>query len=96
MRDDEPFIPYRYAEFLKQGDDEYRSKFLLGTWENTNDCVFSREQVGKLLEAGRISKDKAEYLLYLRYEVRRGNKVVVDKDRCYVDLDEIRHYLTLL
>lgn len=66
-------------------------------WQDTNDYVFSRQQVYKLFEERRISRDKAEYLLRLRYELTRSNKLRVrDGDNSLVDLDEIRYYLALL
>jgi hypothetical protein len=77
------------GEFYKQ---------FLQEWKDTNDYVFSREQVGKLLEAGRIGKDKAEYLLRLRYEyTHHTDKLQVrDEKDCLVDIAEIRYYLALL
>lgn len=66
-------------------------------WQDTNDYVFSRQQVYKLFEERRISRDKADYLLRLRYELTRSNKLRVrDEDNSLVDLDEIRYYLALL
>lgn len=77
--------------------DEWAKQYL-GTWTDTNDYVFSQEQVYKLLEAGRIDKNRAEYLLRLRYQVRpyNGKLEVRDEDDCRVDLEEIRYYLALL
>lgn len=71
-------------------------KLYLQEWQDTNDYVFSREQVGKLFEQGRIDKRKAEYLLRLRYEYKADKLRVRDEDDCLVDLGEIRYYLALL
>lgn len=71
-------------------------KNYLQSWDR-NDYVFSREQIGKLLESGRIDKFKAEYLMRLRYDLRPNNRLDVrDDDNCRVDIAEIRYYMTLL
>lgn len=60
--------------------EDFKAKFI-GSWEDVNDYVYSREQVSGMLERSDISKERAEEMLRMRYEIRKGEKVVVDHER---------------
>jgi len=47
--------------------------------EFTSDAVYSREEISKMLNRGEISEKRANELLYLCYEVKKGNLVITSK-----------------
>jgi hypothetical protein len=66
----------KWVQRKEQGEDRFKTYFQA---EWTNDAVYSREEVEKMVDRGEISPKRADEMLRLRWEVnRKGEKVAKD------------------